>query len=284
MKVILSRKGFDSGYGGYPSIILPNNEMITLPIPCPSDYYRYSDISTKNGEGECLYNIMKSLKNEISFGGEKKELTKETHCHLDPDLCDFSVERDKNWKGIFGQIDASTTVLNNNGVKEGDLFLFFGWFNDVIIEDNKYKFTKGDGRHTIFGYLQIDKILHPKYDKVPEEFNKHPHVYDSKRKEKDTDTIYIAKDVCTFDNNIKGYGIFKYDEKLDLTKKGMNRTCWDLPDFFKGVKIAYHNENSFKEGYFKSACRGQEFVIEDNKDVEEWAINLIKEHSTNRIK
>ena len=155
---------------------------------------------------------------------------------------------------------------------------------DVIIEDNKYKFTKGDGRHTIFGYLQIDKILHPKYDKVPEEFNKHPHVYDSKRKEKDTDTIYIAKDVCTFDNNIKGYGIFKYDEKLDLTKKGMNRTCWDLPDFFKGVKIAYHNENSFKEGYFKSACRGQEFVIEDNKDVEEWAINLIKEHSTNRIK
>ena len=71
MKVILSRKGFDSGYGGYPSIILPNNEMITLPIPCPSDYYRYSDISTKNGE--CLYNIMKSLKNEISFGGEKKE-------------------------------------------------------------------------------------------------------------------------------------------------------------------------------------------------------------------
>jgi len=135
MKVILSRKGFDSGYGGYPSIILPNNEMITLPIPCPSDFYRYSDISTKNGK--CLYDIMKSLKKDITFGGEKKALTKETHCHLDPDLCDFSVERGYNWKGIFGQIDASTTVLKNNDVKEGDLFLFFGWFNDVVIEDNK---------------------------------------------------------------------------------------------------------------------------------------------------
>ena len=77
--------------------------------------------------------------------------------------------------------------------------------------------------------------------------------------------------------------MFKYDEKLDLTKKGMNRTCWDLPDFFKDVKIAYHNRDSFKDGYFKAACRGQEFVIEDNKNVEEWAINLIKEHSINRV-
>jgi hypothetical protein len=30
MKVILSRKGFDSGYGGYPSPILPDGWMISL--------------------------------------------------------------------------------------------------------------------------------------------------------------------------------------------------------------------------------------------------------------
>ena len=77
--------------------------------------------------------------------------------------------------------------------------------------------------------------------------------------------------------------MFKYDEKLDLTKKGMTRTCWDLPDFFRNVKIAYHNKNSFKDGFFKSACRGQEFVIEDDKNIEDWAINIIKEHSINRI-
>ena len=281
MKVILSRKGFDSGYGGYPSVILPNKEMITLPIPSPNDYYKYSDIFTRDNEN--LFEIMKQLKDNISLNGKKIELTKDIHCHLDPDICDFSVKRDKNWKGIFGQINASTTVLNNNGVKEGDLFIFFGWFNDVVKTNNKYEFVKGDGRHTMFGYLQIDKILHPKYDEVPIEYQKHPHVLDKGRKEKDTDTIYIAKDVCTFDKNIKGYGMFKYDEKLDLTKKGMNRTCWDLPEFFKDVKIAYHNRDSFKDGYFKAACRGQEFVIEDNKNVEEWAINLIKEHSINRV-
>ena len=280
MKVILSRKGFDSGYGGYPSLILPNKEMISLPIPCPDDYYKYSDISTSNGK--CLFDIMKSLKNNISIGGVKKELTKETHCHLDPDICDFSVRRDKDWKGAFGQIDASATVLSKNGVKEGDLFIFFGWFNDVIIEDNKYRFAKGNGRHTMFGYLQIDKILHPKYDEVPKVFKNHPHEHNLKRKEKNTNTIYIAKDVCTFDKSIKGYGVFKYDKQLDLTKKGMNRTCWDLPDFFKEVKITYHNDKSFKDGYFKAACRGQEFVIEDNKKVEEWAINLIKKHSIRR--
>lgn len=280
MKVILSRKGFDSGYGGFPSIILPNNEMITLPIPCNSDFYRYSDISTKN---ENLYYIMKSLRNDILYNGKKQELTEDTHCHLDPDICDYSVKRDKNWRGIFGQIDAASTVLSNYDVQEGDLFIFFGWFNDVEIVEGKYKFKKGDGRHTMFGYLQIDKILHPKYDEVPKEYKNHPHVCDLRRNEKDTNTIFIAKDVCTFDNSIKGYGMFKYDEKLDLTKKGMTRTCWDLPDFFRNVKIAYHNKNSFKDGFFKSACRGQEFVIEDDKNIEDWAINIIKEHSINRI-
>jgi hypothetical protein len=32
-KVILSRKGFDSSCGGYPSPILPDGTMISLPIP-----------------------------------------------------------------------------------------------------------------------------------------------------------------------------------------------------------------------------------------------------------
>ena len=281
MKVILSRKGFDSGSGGYPSIILPNNEMITLPIPSRGDTYKYSEIYTKNGE--CIFDIMKSLKKYIWSNGEKHILTKNTCCHLDPDICDFSVKRDRNWKGIFGQVDAAESVLSNNDVKEGDLFIFFGWFNDVIIEDGKYRFAKGDGRHTMFGYLQIDKILHPKDDKVPKAFEKHPHVFGDRRKFKDSNTIYIAKDVCTFDKRIKGYGMFEYDEKLDLTKKGMSRSCWELPKFFKGLNMTYHTKDSFRKGYFKSACRGQEFVIEENKEVEKWAKTIIREHSINRI-
>jgi len=33
MKIILSRKGFDSTYGGFPSPIFEDGRMISLPIP-----------------------------------------------------------------------------------------------------------------------------------------------------------------------------------------------------------------------------------------------------------
>lgn len=33
MKFILSRKGFDSGYGGCASPILPDGTMLSIPIP-----------------------------------------------------------------------------------------------------------------------------------------------------------------------------------------------------------------------------------------------------------
>ena len=44
MKVVLSRKGFDSSFGGYPNLIIPNNEMVMLPIPSIDDTYKYLDI------------------------------------------------------------------------------------------------------------------------------------------------------------------------------------------------------------------------------------------------
>ncbi len=282
MKVVLSRKGFDSGYGGYPSIILPTGEMITFPIPSDKeDDYTYFDLKDKHGKS--VYNIMKQLNKNIKLG-HTQVLTKNMKCHLDPDLCAYSVERKEGWRGAFGQINAAQKVLENNNVKEGDLFLFFGWFNDVIETENGYKFKKGDGKHTIFGYLQIDKIIYPNKNEVPEWLKNHPHAKSLRRLNNESNCIYIARETCTFDENIKGYGMFVYNEELDLTKKGLTRTCWELPDIFKDVSITYHNKDSWKEGYFKSACRGQEFVIEENEQIEKWAINLIKKYSANHIK
>lgn len=68
-----------------------------------------------------------------------------------------------------------------------------------------------------------------------------------------------------------------------IKKKGMSRTCWDLPDIFKNVSITYHTKESWKENYFKSACRGQEFVIEEHEDIETWAISLIKKYAHNPV-
>ena len=65
MKVILSRKGFDSEYGGYLSPILPNEQMISLPIPDSKDDIRYSGIKA----GESTYYDLKSFRLLAKFCG-----------------------------------------------------------------------------------------------------------------------------------------------------------------------------------------------------------------------
>lgn len=47
MKIIFSRKGFDSTAGGFPSIIFPNREMYSIPIPSKFDRDLYSEIVYK---------------------------------------------------------------------------------------------------------------------------------------------------------------------------------------------------------------------------------------------
>ncbi len=277
MKVVLSRKGFDAGYGGYSSIVLEDKTIISFPIPQKCDKTKYSEIKTPTGD--TMYEIMKSLSETIK-DGKKEKLTKNTRCHLDPDLYYGAIKRDKKWRGCFGQVNAAETHLENNGVKEGDLFIFFGWYRNVVKTNSGYEFVKGSDRHMMFGYLQIDKIIHLKDGNLPKEYQKHPHAYYDNS---GNNTIYIAKEVCSFDKNIKGYGMFKYDKELDLTKEGMSKRNWKLPSFFKKVNISYHDKASWKNGYFQSVCKGQEFVIEDNKQVEKWAINLIKKHSANRV-
>lgn len=41
MRIILSRKGFDSEYGGCASPILPDGKMISMPIPSESGNCKY---------------------------------------------------------------------------------------------------------------------------------------------------------------------------------------------------------------------------------------------------
>ena len=47
MRIILSRKGFDSQYGKQASPILPDGTMLSLTIPSDNDYFTYSDIMWK---------------------------------------------------------------------------------------------------------------------------------------------------------------------------------------------------------------------------------------------
>lgn len=282
MKVILSRKGFDSVYGGRPSPILPDGRMISLPIPSEYDNVRYSDLKLNFGKYKTYYDMMKELMPEITIPKKegnkkrtKKVLTKDTRCHLDPDLYPNVIKRLKGWKPIFGQIYAAQTHLENKGVKAGDIFLFFGTFRKTELVNGKLKFAKGDkDKHIIFGYLQIGEKIKVKNRKIPlpEWMTYHPHAEEDR---KANNTMYIARDTLSFCDECPGAGVFKYHRSLILTKENYSKSRWELPSFFKNVEISYHSPKSWKNDYFQSTGRGQEFVIQDNKNVEKWVKKLI---------
>jgi hypothetical protein len=136
MKIILSRKGFDSAFGGYPNPILPSGEMNSLPVPS-DDVIRYSDL--KIGEST-YFSIMNDLRPKIKYKGEWLNLNEDRRCHLDPDIYKKAIDRETNWKPCFGQAGGSQGHLRNQDVREDDLFLYFGWFRKTVNNDGKLIF------------------------------------------------------------------------------------------------------------------------------------------------
>lgn len=260
MKIILSRKGFDSAAGGQPSPILPDGTLLSLPIPSLTQKIMYSDLYYKTNS---YYNIITELRPNSNFN-------EYSTCHFDPDIVHDAYPRIDGWKGLFGQTGSALSHLKNNNVEIGDIFLFFGWFKETVSTPNglKYKINAPD-LHMIYGFLEIGDI-HMDND-IPEWMKYHPHNYYVKEGDHysyeildENNCIFEASDNLCFNKEIPGYGSFKYNEGLVLTKKGETRSRWDLPEFFKDVNITYHTKNSFKENYFLSAGRGQEFIIDDN--------------------
>jgi hypothetical protein len=271
MKIILSRKGFDSAYGGYPSPILHSGEMVSLPIPS-GDAIRYSDL--KIGEST-YFSMMNDLRPKITCSGEWLNLNEDTRCHLDPDIYKKAIDREINWKPCFGQTGGSQGHLRKQEVREGDLFLYFGWFRKTVCNDGKLVFDPPErDMHAIFGYLQIGEInrIDQGFD-VPKWMEYHSHAAND-RKNEEANTIYVARDNLSWNELLPGAGRFIFNDKLVLTKKGYSKSKWSLPDCFREAEISYH-KNSWKDGYFQSATIGQEFVIKDNEKLEEWAMNLI---------
>lgn len=284
MKVILSRKGFDSGYGGYPSPIFDNGRMVSLPIPEPTpdqnDKISYSDLVFQSNKD--YYQLLQELGIEkIKIRGKTENLTNETKCHLDPDIYKSIKNRDKDWRPLFGQMKAAAGHLLKQNASVGDIFLFFGWFKECGQVNNKYKYKQNAKElNVIFGYLQIGQIInsseHP--EEIPEWATYHPHVNKNRIKNK-TNIIFVSRENLDWNSNMPGSAAFNYDKSLVLTKENMPRTYWNLPQFFKNANISYHPKTSKKYGWknncFYSATRGQEFVISENKDVENWAKSLI---------
>ncbi len=275
MKVIFSRKGFDSQFGGFPSPILPDGRLISLPIPNKRDSVTYSDLLLRDGGN--YFDLMMGLKGRVKYDNTWNDLTSSTGCHLDPDLYRDVIPRNNGWKPIFGQMDAAQTHLENEGVKEGDVFLFYGTFRLTEYLDGRLKFVRNDApKHIIFGYLQIGKILKvDEKQKCPSWMENHPHTTERRRKAK-KNTIYVATDYLSWNSKLNGAGTFLFDDRLVLTKNGFSKSRWGLSDIFKQVKISCHTDKNWKpEGYFQTNGIGQEFVVHADNQVEKWVKDLI---------
>lgn len=113
LKITLSRKGFDSSAGGYPSPhIVENGRLLSISIPEDDNNEidtgkTYADL--KFDEKQSYLDVMEEL-GLRNFKGK--------FVHLDPDIFGPTInDRDNGWRGTFGQSSASQSHLNNKGVR-----------------------------------------------------------------------------------------------------------------------------------------------------------------------
>ena len=260
MKIVFSRKGFDGSAGGYPSPII-DGMPVSLPIPYLN--------STRSYYQQDLDKIVTDLTNGKVRGSD--------FCHNDPDLR----------IGAFGQVSSAQSHLENQKVGPGDLFLFFGWFRDVEIDDGKYRYRK-DARdhHRIFGWMFIDQKMSvgANTDEFRRKFHKyaaHPHAIGEWGH---NNTIYLAPDtVFLFEKiSIRGFGILPKSEQTLLSNfDAPSKRYWNVPDWLNpekgGCIPSYHDEKNYIDGFLKTAGRGQEFVCQpkhETDEFKEWLLDL----------
>lgn len=142
MRIVLSRKGFDTGSGGTASPIVAGCP-ISLPIPtCRRSVTTYGHL----GLGEIVERVTRG------------KITRHHLCHEDPMFT--------GGRCFFGQCGAAQSHLRNMGVGTGDVFLFFGLFADE---------HTGEHHHRIFGYLRVNDMISPSTGELGLLDRPHPH-------------------------------------------------------------------------------------------------------------
>lgn len=269
MKVVLSRKGFDSANGGIMSPIFEDGTMVSFPIPSKDvekDNIRYDELFC---DGIC----MKTILNALGYRGVE-------HCHLDPDLAkDRRRESIREWTPAFGQINQAATYLKNQYISEGDLFLFFGNFRHIKQNHGKYEYVRrtdktedtylGMPLQVVWGYLQVGGIITD-----PDEQKKlfwHPHACDKRIYEEKNNVIFTASKQLSFAPEMPGAGTFLYDKKRVLTMPGKPKATWKYCKAYDTDNIESNRKNSVKginEGIYYAGI-WQELVLKENQISEE---------------
>lgn len=283
MKIILSRKGFDSSFGGVPSPIFPDGRTLSLPIPDKSSPVKYEDIFY---QGSSIGNLVSNL-----TGGR---IPPYYRAHIDPDLRRDSLKHLPKWRPIFGQTGQAQSHLRNNNVGIGDLFLFFGLFRRVEMINGFYEWVRNaKPYHVIWGWLQVAEVLHLSELQLQgyEWAQYHPHF---NRNAGPNNVVYVACQrlkISGKERDLPGAGVFsKYHRDLQLTaSQGDKLSLWELPGWFfpeNRRPLTYHTDKHRwrKRGdrvELESVVRGQEFVLdcEEYPEATHWALKLIEKHN-----
>lgn len=263
MKVIFSRKGFDSAAGGCPSPIV-DGRPLSLPIPAgwmptPTTYAMLP--------APCPVLVADLTRGRYSPGDG---------CHLDPDINPASLPRLAGWRGTLGQAGAAQAHLAGQGIGPGDLFLFWGLFRAAVPVDGRWRFT-GPREHRIWGWLHVGEVI----DLGPDgshAVRQHPWLRDHPHARpgwQARNTLYIASDAGASGTLAHGF-------RLSAETRRPSR--WHLPDWLNPMRggtglTCMKPERWEASGLVQTPPRGQEFVADagDRADAAAWITAVLRD-------
>lgn len=274
MKIVLSRKGFDSSAGGVASAIAPGGELVSLPIPDPQSPQRYRQL---RGARPSVANWVSQLSGGRVAPGDG--------VHLDPDLARHSLPRQPGWRAGFGQAGSALGHLDAHGVGVGDLFLFFGWFRAVERHGGRWRHQPGaPDLHVLFGWLSVGEVWRAPQP-LPESQRQHVH---ARRDFRGDNAIYIAAERCRLGGSaLPGHGLWQSLHPDLVLTDGASRSQWRLPAWFhpggRHSCLSYHQrpdrwQRDGEHCRLRAVARGQEFVLDTDHYPEalDWAAGLIQ--------
>lgn len=240
MKIVLSRKGFDTSRqgGGGPSPIV-DGRPVSLPIPAIRDHSRTTYAQLGLGE--------------LAEAASRGRITGADFCHHDPMFL-------PDGRALLGQCGGAQTHLARHGVGPGDLFVFFGLFRE----------TGGRPHHRIFGYLRVAKLIHLA-SAGPTEVRElavpdFPHLLG----------MHAANDVIY---SGAGRSAASAPDALRLTIPEGPPTRWRVPAWLHRTGLSWHppGKRWSEPERLTSVSRGQEFVadIGGEPSAQLWADEIV---------
>lgn len=283
MKIILSRKGFDSSSGGVPNPILPDGTLAPLPIPDVNSCVSYDDLKSDvlHKSGTSFSSLVTDLTKARVRGGDG--------AHLDPDISAEHYPRAHSWQPAFGQRGSALGHLKKQGVGIGDIFLFFGVFRPVECVEQQWRYVpKSSPQHILWGWLKVAEVISASIaiEKYPW-LEYHPHCQAGAHHD---DLLYLAAATKRKENRLDslvGAGVFTSlrDEYRLTDSEASKPSAWRLPRWFypRGRDpLSFHGkqerwEDTGRDCRLQSVARGQEFVLdaEQYPEAKKWALDLI---------